>query len=423
MKWLVGTGKSVIQVPRDYMMIEGFSVVYSPIHTRAFIFENEEKYAIISLELTSMPEKEVSSMRKMAAEYLGIQEDHIWVNVTHTFSAPHYLPEHKMQGEKEKAARNAFVTAVNESTKRCLQMAKDHMKYAKVGYKTGVSRVNVNRDVELEDGWWIGNNGQGISDKTVSVLRFDDEDDQTMGIIYHYALQSSVMDGAILEDGGKAITSDIVGAASSYVENHIQSDGAVAMFLLGGAGDQAPLKKSVLETFTDGIRKREDLGEKGYDMIEELGLHLGRAIVSTAERINCSVAKDVIVTKKFTIQVPGKKMDMNIHTMRPTRDYVYQDDGLKEVPIYGLRLGNVMLIGVQPELNCTTALAIRSQSAQYHIWVCTMINGAAKYMSDRKSYENMTYEAMNSMYNIGAAEAVTEATGKMVEALAGEIDV
>lgn len=36
--------------------------------------------------------------------------------------------------------------------------------------------------------------------------------------------------------------------------------------------------------------------------------------------------------------------------------------------------------------------------------IATMINGGQKYMVDEKSYDNYTYEAMNSMFARGSAE-------------------
>jgi hypothetical protein len=39
----------------------------------------------------------------------------------------------------------------------------------------------------------------------------------------------------------------------------------------------------------------------------------------------------------------------------------------------------------------------------------TMVDGAAKYMADAKSYDQFTYEARNSSYARGAAEHVASA--------------
>jgi hypothetical protein len=36
--------------------------------------------------------------------------------------------------------------------------------------------------------------------------------------------------------------------------------------------------------------------------------------------------------------------------------------------------------------------------------VMTMVNGASKYMADKESYDNMTYESMNSPFGKGSAD-------------------
>jgi neutral ceramidase len=38
-----------------------------------------------------------------------------------------------------------------------------------------------------------------------------------------------------------------------------------------------------------------------------------------------------------------------------------------------------------------------------------MVNGAAKYMPDAAAYDKITYEAMNSSYARGSAEALSDA--------------
>ena len=52
--------------------------------------------------------------------------------------------------------------------------AKSSLQPARVGFGTGQAKVNMNRRAPNgEGGWMLGHNPDGVSDKTVAVLRFE----------------------------------------------------------------------------------------------------------------------------------------------------------------------------------------------------------------------------------------------------------
>ena len=85
--------------------------------------------------------------------------------------------------------------------------------------------------------------------------------------------------------------------------------------------------------------------------------------------------------------------------------------------VEAVRIGEIALVGVRPELNCISGLAVSNVSPFQNTLVCTMVNGAAKYMADRKSYDRFTYEAMNSPFGKGAAEIVVQQSEELLESL------
>ena len=88
--------------------------------------------------------------------------------------------------------------------------------------------------------------------------------------------------------------------------------------------------------------------------------------------------------------------------------YDYISEGEHEVEVEALKLGQLVFVGVKPELNCLTAQAIKKASPYKETLLCTLINGGAKYMADYASYERYTYEAMNSPFGKGAAEILKD---------------
>lgn len=412
----VGAGKREIEIPEAYLAVENFRTIHDPIHARALVIEQEETAAIISLEITSMPEPEVEAIRRLVSGKTGIKESNIWVCVTHSFSSPHLLPDFILKTEENIALKGQYREAMQRAACEAAVEAMETRRAARLGVQSGTCDIVANRDVELPDGWWVGTNGDGPTDRTVTVLRFDDREGRTIAVLSHFAIQSSVMDQSELSGGGKPVTSDIAGNACAMVEKKY-GEGMVALFLIGAAGDQAPVEKSVSETFEDGRKIRRDLHEQGFEICERLSRRLGEAICGIAEQAVCDRDICPVKTDRSTFKVPAKRMDKDLHSLTPTHSFAYVPDGEKETTVEALLLGDVALLGVRPELNCVTAARIMDNAGFPRTLVCTMVNGASKYMADEASYDRFCYEAMNSPWNRGAAELLTEESVRMLRGM------
>lgn len=95
--------------------------------------------------------------------------------------------------------------------------------------------------------------------------------------------------------------------------------------------------------------------------------------------------------------------------------YTYESDGKTiEVPVDVMKIGKLVLIGMKPEINYVTELELQKASPVENTLVVSMLNGGMKYMPDKKSYENITWESMNSMLMPGAAETFVEKAVQML---------
>lgn len=412
-----GAGKAEIVLADSYLELEDFAVIHRTLNARALVLESEDTAVLLSLELTSLPEEEVQNLKEAIAERFKLKKDLIWVCVTHTFSAPHFLPDFRLKGPEQLALKEKFREEVTGAAMKAVSKAFRTLQPAKAGVGTGFCEVNRNRDVELEDGWWIGEEGMGLTDRQVCVLRFDSMEDRTIALLFHYAVQSSVMDGSRLGAGGKAVTPDLAGIASDFVEKKDEQGETVALFLLGAAGDQAPVERAVKETFVQGERIRKDKQEEGFRICERLGSQLGETVWRIQEKIRCEEESRSLEFGKIFFRVPGKEMERELAKLHPVKAMEYIPQGEKSVQVEVIKLGELALVGVKPELNCATATAIRCCSPFNRTLVCTMVNGAEKYMADRDSYDRFTYEAMNSPFGKGAAEILTRQALGLLESM------
>lgn len=425
---LVGAGKQTIAIPDEYLEAENFGQIHDPLHARAVAISQSssentgeqssvaETILIISLEITSIPEEEVSAIRSLIAGKTSVKPENIWLCVTHSFSSPHLLPDHLPGSERMLALKNEYRRNLTAAACEAAVEAMAQLQPATMGINTGDCNIVANRDIEFEDGWWVGANGDGPANPTVTVLRFNDKNGNPIALISHFAMQSSVMDQVQLSDGKKPLTSDVAGNACRMTEAE-SGEKLVALFLIGAAGDQAPIEKAVSETFSDGQRIRTDLQEGGFEICDRLAGLLRERICEIAHEAVCDQNDVALCTASAAVTVPTKHMNRDLHCLRPSRNVAYEPDGETTVTIEGIRIGSSALLGVKPELNCCTAALIMSQSAFPFTLVCTLVNGASKYMADADSYDRCTYEAQNSPFARGAAELLAGEAVKLLEKL------
>lgn len=414
-----GAGKSEIILAEEYLEIEDFAVIHRTLNARAVVIQSGQTVVLLSLEITSMPDEETYAIRKKIAENYPVEEDHVWVCVTHTFSAPHLLPDFILKDPERIAEKAKYREELIRASLEAVGKGFAGLQNATMGIGDGYSLINCNRDVQLEDGWWVGTGGPGLCDHKVSVVRINKEDGKPMAAVFHYGLQSSVLDGSALSAGGKAVSPDVAGIACDYVEKNTGDDGFVALYLIGAAGDQAPVEKAVMETFVRGEKIRTDRREEGFGICEKLGNSLGETVCQITGQITCEEMMQELEFGKTEFLVPGKEMERELKKMHPmkTPEYIPAKD--KVTTVEAICLGNLALVGVKPELNCKSGIALRTFSPYRHTLVCTMVNGGAKYMAERDAYDNSKYEAMNSPFGNGAAEILLRKALGLLEEMKG----
>lgn len=402
-----GAGRADIAIPDDIYPIDGFVGQHDPLATRVILLDDgTTRLGIIVVDQTSLSNESIANMKDALQQVAQVAPAQTIVSASHGFSAPHVLPhEHtspdvqaqstRMQQALLNAVRSAALTAVKSMT------------IAQVGYGEGVSRVNVNRDVPTPFGWWLGANGEGNSDPALSVLRIDTARGAPLAVMINYAVQSSVMDGSTLKAGGKLITSDLAGVATRYVEQH--GGAPVAAFLVGAAGDQAPRRQANRHVVNhDGSVTRVDSHEEGFTLLDQLGTELGRAATEVSGGIHAAATPTLTLERK-SITVTSQTNSPGNAPKGPVTTYTYTPGRPVALPVVLIRIGDIALVGVQPELAAQIGERIKAESPFAHTWVLTMVDGAAKYLPDDASYNRFTYEARSSGFAQGSADKLVDA--------------
>ncbi|MEU4244111.1 hypothetical protein [Actinoplanes sp. NPDC026619] len=372
---LAGAGRARIVLPAGLFPVDGFVAERDPLHARVVLLERDgQRIALAVLDQTSIGAESLAGITAALSRAADVDPAQVLVCASHTFSAPHVMPGGPP--ELQRALDDAVEQAAGQARR---------MRPARIGFTVGTADVNVNRDVPTPGGWWLGTNETGPSDKELGVLRVDDEQGRPIAVLMNYAVQAS----AVHDSGAKVVSADLAGAAAGHVER--ACPGAVALFLVGAAGDQAPTRT---------------------------GEHVGAAAVEAVERLGGADATPRIRLVHDAVEVGAQPLPRR-EEIRPQRAYDYRAAGTTTAPLWAARIGGLGIAAVQAELTCTTGRWIKNNSPFPVTFVVTMANGAAKYMADAGSYGRVTYAAMNSQYAAGSAELVAV---RLVEALHGLAD-
>lgn len=407
-KLRVGAGRAVINLSDDLFPLENFIGIYDELCVRVLLIHNESKVAIVSLELTSLPTNEIEQLQKIVGMAADLPSENVWICVTHTFSAPHIRSNKSLKTELDHKKNNMLRNAIEDALRDASSKALSSLTEARVGFGDGYCLVNVNRDIPTSEGYWLGSNERGLSDKSVTVIRFENMDGNPIAALFSYGVQSSIMDGSSMMDGSRLITADLAGAASRYIEGEYGGN-ITAVFCLGAAGDQAPsYKAKSVELNKEGFLCEEDIKGEGFTLVKLLGKRLGVEVIRTFEKIKGISSEDSITMKKLMFNCPGQVIPNHISDIHPTKQYEYLPDGEHEVDIEAIKLGDIVLLGVKPELCCRTSMEIKEKSPFTQTLLVTMVNGGAKYMADEDSYSKITYESMNSFFAKGSAEILRD---------------
>jgi hypothetical protein len=219
------------------------------LYVKALVLKNDATTAVIATvdavaigELGSIGNDYLAKVRAQIEKDLKIQPAHVMVNASHCHgSVCPEIQERTVQAVKE-AWRNMVPVTVG----------------AGVGHE---DRIMENRRLKLKNGREADVRhayalppdedvaGIGPVDPQIGILRLDRKDGRTLAVVYNFACHPIIG----VPSGGN--TADLVGFASRAIEDNL-SDGTIALFLQGCAGDINP----VVYKGVDNPRDAEPLG-------------------------------------------------------------------------------------------------------------------------------------------------------------------
>jgi len=378
----------------------GFKSIHDHIFARAIVVsDGAQTAAIVSWELIGVPNEMWQTLSQRIAKETGIRPEYLMLAAVHDHSSP--APFGMYGNDSPKSA--PYNQQIEDATVEAIRKAKENLQPAKVGIGTGRAYVNINRrEFSPEDGWWLGYNDAGPSDKTVAVIRFDALSGKPIALLINYAVHAVVMGGENYQ-----ISGDLAGATSRYVENYYRgkpedaprddagraiqlrkeeaTENAVALWTSGAAGDQNPISLARGEDFT---------------MVDALGKMLGEEAVRVAGAIHATDRARIWGHQRL-LTCPGRKLEPG---PRPRKEYKWGDSGTVEIRLGLLRVGDIALAGVSGEVMTMIQDHLKKESPLKSIVMVTHANGSSGYIPDNAAFEQVSYEITTSRLKPGCAE-------------------
>ena len=360
---------------------EGHSGVHDPLFFRAIVVDDGQRQAaLVSGDMLFIPHAVWERVVPRISKATGIEPDYVLLSATHTHGAPTPSPT---DGANPKL--DAYLAGVHDKIVDVVKEAQSKLAPARMGAGAGEARVNMNRRARTADGgWWLGQNPDGVSDKTVRVVKFETLEGRTLALYVNYGVH-----GTVLGSRNTKITGDLPGATSRFVETQLGGD-VVVPWTSGAAGDQNPI-----------YRTEDDFGGR-LGSVDILGRILGEEAIRVAKRIRTSQYARVSAAQT-TVSCPGKARVPEA-AYRGPGPHEFLDADPVTIRLSGLRIGDVFFGGVSGEVLTMIDRRLKAASPLKHTLMVTNTNGSSGYLADDAAYDQVSYEIVTTRVKKGCAE-------------------
>jgi neutral ceramidase len=386
---------------------KGSEGILDHIYARAIVIDNgETKAALVSADTGMLGEQVWKTVSQRIEKELGIPAQNIIMSPTHTHSA---------SGGSVDQIFNV------------IKSANDRLQPARIGYGTGVSYINIQRNMidRKTNKWWEGANYDGPSDKTVAVIKVESIKGDPIAVYFNYACH------AVVTGNTDMLSGDYPGEAEKYIEDSFDNK-TVALFSAGAQGDQNPIYFQ--QTFDlreirikDYAKRGQDIsnamppGGQGLDkqdptvkrlldqqkmMIKSMGQFLGEEVKRVMREMdpNRMATAGKISAAQKVISFPGRD---RIGQGRGGVEGQYKDGSDVNLRLSFLMIDDIAIGGCNAEIYNMIAIRFKRESPVGRSIFVSMANGMGNsgYVPDDSAFGQQTFEVLSSRCKPGYAES------------------
>ena len=383
--------------------------IITPLLLKVCILEGEGiSAAIVSADVMDFFTDSCSDIRKIINKITGISENFIFLNSSHTHSAPYIYPTAQRYLEKWEtgflslnyyenllqAVRDATVSAMNN--KECIN----------IKYSSGhVSEVACNRRVVLKDGKIGVRYGRGVSeelrgypdgliDPYAECVWLERLNGETKGVLVNYACHGTSYNEY------SEICWDYMGFAREQIEIQL---GCQMLFLQGCAGNISPGKYTINEPIEDAKLLGSRLADAVLKSYREAYLIDSKSIFIKNETVilkgRTTLSKDELEIKldEEIIKAKGEQLQGSTHPYGAmVISYLERLLMIKKFPkleipceIGLIQLGEIFMFFLPSECFIQYALEIKEYLAGKPVLVMAYTDCTLQYIPNHIAYEEV----------------------------------
>ncbi len=375
-----------------------------------------------------LPQQEI--VRPAIAKATGLPEDCIFVASTHTHTGP--LTDKGVRPEMEEEYFRFLTTRLVDVS--CFALR--DLAPAKMGWAVGKApHIAFIRRYLMKDGTICTNPGirhpeivapLGEVDESVPVLRFDREDKDNIVLVNFGCHPDTV--------GGNNISADWPGFARRMVEKSL--DNTCCIFFNGAQGDINHVDTNPSAGDLNDMTLDFDDVMRGYGHARHMGNVVAGAVLQVYDKATYVPVNNLSSMQKV-IRHPSNRPEPEDLPQARLYNELHQAGRDSEIPFTGMLLtaavaeaermlnlehgpddfamrvsaiaiGEVAIVGLPGEPFSDTARELKANKDYKLVIPCCCANGYEGYFPPKAAYEKLCYEARESIFRPGVAEAVAD---------------
>lgn len=91
-----GAGLAPVRLDNGCLPLDGFIGTHDDLHVRVLLLEEAVRFALVSIEITSIFDDTRDRFRDLASRALDTAPGNVWITLTHSFCGPHIWPASKV---------------------------------------------------------------------------------------------------------------------------------------------------------------------------------------------------------------------------------------------------------------------------------------------------------------------------------------
>ena len=375
--------------------------------------------------------KQFPRYRCAMAKAAGIPADNVYLACTHTHTGPFVYPGFGF--EQDEAPVFAYADFVESRLKDLALLAVNDLRNARMGFAIAPApeRIAYIRRYKMKDGTTFTcppindpniDHPLGELDQQVNVLRFDQENGQTV-VLYNYGIHVDTI-------GGELISADFPGWVRKTIDKAL--DGVKCIFFPGAQGDVGSTNVHPAGGDMNDTEISFDNEMKSPGMARFVGRALAGTILQVFDKVayidvdrinilhktvqvrsNRPTEKDDMERAHLFVklhnegrddEIPFEAMELTTVVAEATR-MVELENGPDhfDLELTALQIGNVAFIGFPGEPFTDIGRQVKTAEGWSAILPCCIVGGYSGYFPTESAFDEGGYESRSSPYHRSVA--------------------